>query len=311
MLDLVTDHEIRAAAFALVRRLQDENGGLSWRQLQAGFRWKDDQIALDWSQRGIWKPRQMTHLLSIKTTFGAKGAKYADQRQVHRQFFEDRDVIDYAFMGTDPRNASNQHLKAACERQVPIIYFLASATGFYQALLPSYIVDWDPKRLMARVAFGYDSPPETADQRRLGLAVAREHVQRAGFREGVLAAYGGRCAVSQIGGRSHIAVAELAPAFGPAAALPAGPAAGVALSKLHRSAFDADLIGIDSDGYVHVSERAAEYRVGAARRSQPDSPLIDALLAVDGRRISLPQNPEHRPDRGLLDMRYRQFLRAN
>jgi putative restriction endonuclease len=40
-------------------------------------------------QRGIFKPRQMRFLLSIKTVFPKPGAKvwYDDQRQVHRQIF--------------------------------------------------------------------------------------------------------------------------------------------------------------------------------------------------------------------------------
>ena len=85
----------------------------------------------------------------------------------------------------------------------------------------------------------------------------------------------------------------------------------MALSKLHRSAFDADLLGIDPDGRVHVSERAAEYRVKTARKPQPETLMIEALLSVDGATISQPDRFEHRPDRELLDRRFQQFRQAN
>ena len=63
MLDLVADHEIRAAAFALVRRLQDENGGLSRQDLFNGVQWRGRRIRLDGPVQGIWKPKEMDGLL--------------------------------------------------------------------------------------------------------------------------------------------------------------------------------------------------------------------------------------------------------
>jgi hypothetical protein len=39
-------------------------------------------------QRGIFKPRQMSHLLSIKTVFPkGRSVWYDDQRQAHRQIY--------------------------------------------------------------------------------------------------------------------------------------------------------------------------------------------------------------------------------
>lgn len=315
MLDLVTDHEIRAAAFALVRRLQDENGGLSRDDLYNGVQWHGQRIRLDGHVEGIWKPKEMNGLLSIKTAWPRyrreRPAVYPDQRQALREHFERADTLDYDFERGGPNKRRNLWLLDAMRRRTPIVYFVAANPGFYQAFLPAYIVDWDAARQKARVAFGFESPPETERERRIGIAIARRQYEYAGFREDVLAAYAERCAISNVAGRAHVAVAELAPAYGPASALPAAASAGVALSKLHRSAFDADLIGIDPDGIVRVSERAGEYRVKTARKQQPQATMIDALLEINGARIQLPQNPEHRPDRGLLDLRYRQFLRAN
>jgi putative restriction endonuclease len=58
-------------------------------------------------QRGIFKPRSMPFLLSIRTVFPRKGGRvwYDDQRHVHQQIFAGNDQLDYAFMGTDPLGA--------------------------------------------------------------------------------------------------------------------------------------------------------------------------------------------------------------
>jgi len=48
-------------------------------------------------RRGIFKPRQMERLLSIKTVFPRRGARvwYDDQRDAHRQIYAGDDVVDY------------------------------------------------------------------------------------------------------------------------------------------------------------------------------------------------------------------------
>ena len=80
-------------------------------------------------QRGVFKPRQMEHLLSIKTVFPRRGARvwYEDQRDAHRQIYAGDDVVDYAFMGTDPGSADNRWLRDAMQQQIPIIYFLGTS----------------------------------------------------------------------------------------------------------------------------------------------------------------------------------------
>jgi hypothetical protein len=57
----------------------------------------------------------MEHLLSIKTVFPRKGGRiwYDDQREVHQQIYAGDEVVDYAFMGTDPNSADNRWLRDA------------------------------------------------------------------------------------------------------------------------------------------------------------------------------------------------------
>jgi len=117
-----TDAQLRQAAFDHVNRLALMRGGiLDAEDLGGGFQFQGERIALVNPQRGIFKPRQMAYLLSIRTVFPRKGGRiwYDDQREVHRQIYASNEVIEYAFMGTDPNSPDNRWLREAMEQQVP------------------------------------------------------------------------------------------------------------------------------------------------------------------------------------------------
>ena len=75
----------------------------------------------------------MKYLLSIKTVYPRSEAKiwYDDQRKIYQQIFKGEESVDYAFMGKDPNAADNWWLREAFENQIPIIYFLEVAPGYY------------------------------------------------------------------------------------------------------------------------------------------------------------------------------------
>jgi putative restriction endonuclease len=247
------DMLIRMAAFGHVRRLGEIHDHLSATELKPGFIFEGERIPLINPQRGIFKPQQMRFLLSIKTVFPKPGGKvwYDDQRAVHRQIFEGDETIDYAFMGQDPEAADNRWLREAFENQVPIIYFLGIAPGCYQAMLPVFISGWDVKALKARVAFGSPdqesfAPPETTLERRYALRAVKQRLHQASFREAVIAACNGRCAVSRLPEPLLLDAAHIVSDKDEWLGQPVVPY-GIPLSKIHHAAFDAHLIGIDPD----------------------------------------------------------------
>ena len=142
-----TDILMRLAAFKRVEMLSKMHGHLTHRELSTGFIFRDERIPLVNPQRGIFKPRQMRYLLSIKTVIPKPGGRvwYDDQSEAHDQIYDGDDGIDYAFMGSDPNAADNQWLRAAYENQVGVIYFLGIAPGRYQPIWPVYIADRDAK----------------------------------------------------------------------------------------------------------------------------------------------------------------------
>jgi putative restriction endonuclease len=214
-------------------------------------------------------------------------------------------VAAFERMGLDPDAADNRWLREAFENKIPVIYFLGIAPGRYQAMLPSFIAGWDSKALKARVAFGTPdqevlAPPETALERRYALRAVKQRLHQASFREAVITAYNGRCALSSLPeplllDAAHI-IADKNEEFGQ----PIVPN-GIPLSKIHHAAFDAHLIGIDADYQLHVADRLLE---------QNDGPMLEALKRLNGGTIHLPDRVKDRPDRDRLALRFERFKAA-
>jgi putative restriction endonuclease len=298
---------LRMAAFGQVRRLLEIHDQLTAKDLGVGFTFEGERVPLVNPQRGIFKPQQMQHLLSIKTVFPKPGARvwYDDQRHVHRQIYDGEDTIDYAFMGTDPDAAENRWLREAMERQVPIIYFLGVSPGRYQAVVPAFIVGWDARSAKAQVAFGDESalaatPPADRVERRYALRAVQQRLHQASFRDAVITAYRGRCALSGLPEPLLLDAAHIVMDRDERLGQPIVPN-GIPLSKIHHAAFDAQLIGIDLDFRVHVSERLL---------GQNDGSMLEALKRLHRGALHLPARSQDQPDRERLAHRFELFKAA-
>lgn len=105
MTDANCETLMRLAAFEHMRMLSETHDHVTANELKLGFVFQGERIPLINPQRGIFKPRQMRFLLSIRTVFPKPGGRvwYDDQREVHRQVFEGDETVAYAFMGQEPR----------------------------------------------------------------------------------------------------------------------------------------------------------------------------------------------------------------
>ena len=301
------DFKMRMAAFDHVKRLSEAHGHLTRNEISQGFVFEGKRIPLVNPQRGIFKPRQMQYLLSITTVYPRPGGRvwYDDQRQVHSQIFEGEETVDYAFMGKDPEAADNQWLKEAGENRIPVIYFLGVSPGCYQAIIPTYISHWDGFALKSTLAFGNPyqkglQAPGNATERRYALRMVQERLHQATFREAVLHAYCGRCAITGLPETQLLDAAHIIADGDEALGQPVVPN-GLSLSKIHHAAFDAHLIGIDPDYGLHVSDRLLD---------QDDGPMLQALKQLDGSVLHLPSRFQDYPDRGRLDRRFEIFRMA-
>ncbi len=301
------DTQMRLAAFARIRRLTEVHGHLTAHEIRPGFMFEGERIPLVNPQRGIYKPRKMDYLLSITTVFPRPGARrwYDDQLQVHDQIFKGDESVEYAFMGQDPEAADNRWLREAYENRKPVIYFLGIAPGLYQAIFPVFISGWDANALKASVAFSLSEqdvldPPGNAVERRYALRSVKQRLHQASFRQALITAYRGRCALSGLPEQRLLDAAHIISDTNEQLGQPV-VTNGLPLSKIHHAAFDAHLIGIDPDYRLHVSERLL---------GQNDGPMLEALKQLDGESIHLPQREIDRPDRDRLKMRFELFQAA-
>lgn len=310
-MDLATlDAQLRQAAFDQVNRLIAlRSGVLDASELAVGFQFQGERIPLINPQRGIFKPREMAKLLSIKTVFPRRGARvwYDDQREVHRQIYAGDEVVDYAFMGSDPNSADNRWLRDAMQEQIPVIYFLGVSPGRYQPIVPTFVVGWQPERLRVQLAFGTllgasaQATVPAAPERRYALREIKARLHQTSFRDAVLTAYSGRCAISHLPERRLLDAAHIVMDADEQLGQPVIPN-GLLLTKIRHAAFDAHLIGIDPDFCIHVSDRLLEIH---------DGPFLElGLKRIAGQLIQLPRRSEDYPDRNRLALRFEQFKKA-
>jgi putative restriction endonuclease len=301
------DTLMRMAAFLQVGELTRTTGLASARDLDRGFVFEGVRYPLYNPRRGICKPKEMRFLLSIKTVFPKPGNRvwYDDQREVHRQIYEGDELIDYSFTGDDPDAADNRNLRIAYENQIPLIYFLGVKPALYQALAPVFVADIDRTGLRARIAFGLPdqaSPeaPSNLIERRYALRAVKQRLHQASFREAVITAYKGRCALS---GLPEPMLLDAAHIMADAHELLGQPIVqnGLLLSKTHHAAFDAHLIGIDPDYRIHVADRLM---------SLNDGPILEAMKKLHGGTLRDPKREKDRADRDRLAGRFEQFKAA-
>jgi len=297
------DDAIRACAFAEARRLADANGVVIHGDLAKGFECRGERIHFVTRARGIFKPRQMRRLLSIRTVFPRPGRRvwYDDQREVLQKFEAGDTTVDYDFMGNDPDAGGNRLLREAMEERKPIIYFLAIAPAAYQVILPTFVIGFDRAALKAKLAFSVLEETGTnipaPQERRYAMRQIRQRLHQSSFREAVISAYSGRCAFSRLPEPRLLDAAHIVEDKHEKLGQPIIQN-GIALSKTYHAAFDANLIGIDPDYRIHVSSRLLSRRDGAT---------LEALKRLDGESLLRTRRKADLPDRERLEMRFRAF----
>jgi putative restriction endonuclease len=301
------DGSVRIAAFDFLAEQARLHGEwwppvLPRDMLAAGFAFHGQRVPLLGPQ-GIFKPAILPRIpLSITTTAPSLGkpAPYDDEFGYGR--------LVYRYRGTDPRHPDNIGLREAMRAQKPLIYFHGIVPGRYLAVWPVFIVEDTPDSLSFHVAFdpgdlvGVPELLAEEDARRAyALRLVKQRLHQVGFRERVLTAYQRTCAVCRLRHEELLDASHIIPDGRPRG----DPiiANGVALCKLHHSAFDANIIGIRPDLTVAVR---------ADVLSESDGPmLVHGLQETHNHRIWVPRSHELQPGRDRLEERYAEFLQAS
>jgi len=300
-MDLGVERAVRAAAFAHLRSIVDENGVASWQAMKR-FEIGSELIFLVGSGNGIFKPRQLSMPISILTAAPKTGgqAPYDDA-------VSEDDYLLYRYRGTDPHFHENVGLRDLYSSGMPLIHFHGVDIGRY---VPSaaVIVQDDPGALTFSAALlpleaagpTFDAGSLGATQRSYQLRTVRVRVHQQSFRERVLKAYKGSCSLCRLNHRELLDAAHIIPdSRGGEPVVPNG----IALCKIHHAAYDANILGIRPD-------LVAEIRADVMTES--DGPMLaHGIQALDRQKLWTPRSLSNAPDRDLLEERYEEFRAAS
>lgn len=250
-------------------------------------------------QKGIFKP----------AVFGAEGAALSIQTSIGSPYADVHDAgageIAYKYRGTDPNHPDNVALRRAMLDHQPLIYLIAVDPGFYDAILPVYVTGDNPATLhftmtVDQAAMAFDSaadPVRTALRREYTTRTVLQRLHQQRFRRMVLAAYSDRCCICRLGHLELLDAAHVLPDRHPMGE----PIItnGLGLCKIHHSAFDANIIGMDPKARVHVRDDILR---------EKDSPMLRyGLQEMAGAKLTLPRKVNLRPNPDFLAERFELF----
>jgi len=302
------EEEIRAAAFRWISSQYEMHGGSIPRPiLEFGFEHNGQRITLV-GPAGIWKPRQFS-IIPIPITSTFQGP-YDDT-------FTDDGLLVYRYRGNDPSHQDNVALREAMRTRTPLIYFHGVVRGRYLPIWPVFIVEDHPESLSCLVAidpayaFGgtaVESIELDWPQRRESVLGIRKYIasftlrrlHQSAFRETVLSAYAGTCALCRLKHRELLDAAHII-----ADSQHKGDPVvqnNICLCKIHHAAFDQNIVGVTPDYIIRVRSDILE---------ETDGPmLLHGLQGLHKNRLVLPHRVSDRPDPERLEMRSNDFRKA-
>ena len=300
------DRHIRVAAFAAIEKLSRQLGGqVPWEAIKVGFQVGGERVLFANQAKGIFKPRQMSAALSIKTTVPRSGrsAWYRDQGLGSANLDRATGLLRYDLARGGWADPTNRALWAAMQQGAPLIYFMGLAPATYQPIFPVWVREFKKEEgyvLLATADFevariGSADTARESIEASYSLTTTHTRNHQAWFSTRTKAAYQWRCAFSGLSVRELLVGAHIIP---DAEGGPPSVQNGICMSALHHVAFDSHLIGVDPDCRVHVSSRLHE---------QEDGDLLAALKDLDGTSLQLPSEQEDWPDRIFLERRFVHF----
>lgn len=302
------DQHIRTAAFNAIEKLSRRwSGKVPWKAIAEGFSVGERKVLFANRPKGIFKPRQMSAALSIKTGVPRQGRPtwYRDQEIDSGGLDDATGLLRYDLARGGLNDPSNRALREAWRRKAPLIYFLGIAEAVFRPLFPVWIADFRLDAgetgcaLLATDDFELvENKPATVAREieaSYSLTTMYRRNHQAWFSTLTKAAYQWKCAFSGLPVRALLVGAHIVP---DADGGPASVRNGICMSALHHVAFDSHLIGVDPDFAVHVSSQL---------RDKQDGELLAALKGLDGTKLRLPPDREDRPRREYLEQRFARF----
>ncbi len=296
------DEELRRSAIEWLKvRTNDGLGFISSQEL-LDFTFRGNAFRLMDPQRGIRKPAILSAALSIRTVYRAEG-----QERPYEDGVGSDGLLRYKWRGDDADHPENRALRAAAERQLPLIWFFGVGPGVYQVISPVWLLWEEPSEqqfvIDPDVARGLVKPNSHLEEnlRRYITRETRQRLHQPVFRATVLRAYNVRCSVCSLRHPELLDAAHIVPDRDEAGI--ASVRNGLAMCKIHHAAYDSRILGVRPDLVVEIRSDLLD---------EIDGPMLTyGLQGRHGQRLmSIPTARAERPDPGLLETSYADFRAA-
>jgi putative restriction endonuclease len=297
MWTLEQERVFRESLFNKVIELANAHDGMLSRQELSEFVYQEEVVRLIDPQGGIWNPGAswtaspaLSATLSINTTLSG--------------IYDDQEVADglwrydYQSGGVEGKNTK---LRKAWELQLPIIWFRQQELGRRYVPYFVYVVDDFPELGYCLISpdLSLSLAIKTGDeiQKRYALREMKQRLHQPAFRARVLSAYGVRCAVCNLQMGALLEGAHITPDSDPNSSTKVNN--GISLCTIHHSAYDAALLGIDTDFSIHIRADVMQ---------ESDGPMLKyGLQEMHGKDLILPSQQDHWPDLSRLSHRFHEF----
>lgn len=277
---------------ALAARVSAAGGFLSRAELSHFDTGSGDRRRLMDTSKGIWNPRDLNATLSIVSS---PDGPY-DDHDVEGGLFR----YDYRAGSVQGDNAK---LRRAMELDLPVILLRKLQGGQYIPIFPVYVIADDQRAAKFTIAVDealrfLPVTPLSAVERRFAERITRQRLHQATFRGMVIRAYAVHCAVCHLKHGELLDAAHITPDSHESGL--AMVTNGLSLCKIHHTAYDRNLMGIDA-GY--------RVQINGDLLAEVDGPMLKhGLQEMHGATILLPTKRTERPDQERLARRFEEFL---
>jgi putative restriction endonuclease len=279
----------------IISKANDGDGMLSRGEL-GKFEYDGTAIRVIEVQGGIWNPDaswpfedKLRATLSINTTTSGK--------------YEDKEIsgglwrYDYQSGGIEGKNTK---MRKAMELQLPLIWFVQQDSGRYVPYKVFIINDFPEQGyclIAPDLSLATASRSESVIERRYAERLMKQRLHQPAFRARVISAYATKCAICRLGHGRLLDAAHITPDSDETSST--SVTNGLSLCKIHHTAYDINIVGIDADYTVHIRQDIL---------SETDGPMLEhGIKGMDKAKLWVPSTPEEKPDPARLEVRFKEF----
>lgn len=275
----------------------NEGDGMLLRSELGNFEYAGQYVRVIDSQGGIWNPGAswtvtdtLRASLSINTT---NSGKYEDQETSGGLW-----RYDYQSGGSEGKNTK---MRRAMELQLPLLWFVQGDSGRYIPYRVFIVQDFPDQAyclITPDLSLARASRSESLIERRYAERIMRQRLHQPAFRARVINAYQTSCAICRLRHGKLLDAAHITPDSDSETSTSVSN--GLCLCKIHHTAYDVNIIGIDSEFLVHVREDILE---------EVDGPMLQhGIKEMNHTSLWVPASNGEKPDRERLERRFETFL---